>query len=159
GALVFTQVQSLALELPQHKQQVVEKLVHLREAGKGSWLDSIYQFIQEVADQVQRHEERTTGTQQMPPVPVTSADSSPMATLERILGPAVDMLLKAALVVVMVVFMLVQREDLRNRVIRLSGEGSVTSMTKALDDATHRISRFLQMQLLINALYGLAMTV
>src|SRR5262249_49956809 len=100
-----------------------------------------------------------TGTPQVPPVPVTSADSSPMATVERILGPVLDLLLKAALIVVMVVFMLVQREDLRNRVIRLSGEGSVTSMTKALDDAAHRMSRLLQMQLLINALYGLVMTV
>jgi hypothetical protein len=60
---------------------------------------------------------------------------------------------------VLVAFMLVKREDLRNRVIRLSGHGSLTSMTRALDDATSRISRFLLMQFLVNACFGVAVAV
>ena len=57
---------------------------------------------------------------------------------------------------VLVVFMLLKREDLRNRLIRLVSHGQITVMTKALDDAGRRISRFLLMQLFVNVSVGLA---
>jgi hypothetical protein len=69
------------------------------------------------------------------------------------------LLVQAVLVIVLVLFMLIKREDLRNRVIRLSGEGSITSMTKALDEAAQRISRFLLMQLVINGTFGLVISI
>ena len=50
--------------------------------------------------------------------------------------------------------MLIKREDLRNRLIRLGGEGRLTVMTQALDDASHRLSRYLLLQFLVNAVYG-----
>ena len=52
--------------------------------------------------------------------------------------------------------MLLKREDLRNRLIRLVSHGQITVMTKALDDAGQRISRFLLMQLIVNATVGLS---
>ena len=52
--------------------------------------------------------------------------------------------------------MLLKREDLRNRLIRLVSHGQITVMTKALDDASQRISRFLLMQLIVNSAVGLA---
>jgi predicted PurR-regulated permease PerM len=58
-------------------------------------------------------------------------------------------------VTVLVVFMLMQREDLRNRMLRLIGHGRLTSTTKAVDDAAQRISRFLFTQSIINGLFGL----
>jgi hypothetical protein len=63
------------------------------------------------------------------------------------------------LALVLVVFMLLNREDLRNRLIRLVSHGQITVMTKALDDAGQRISRFLLMQLLVNGAVGLAVGV
>src|SRR5262249_50829385 len=59
------------------------------------------------------------------------------------------------LVIVLVVFMLIQRENLRDRLIRLWGSGSLTRTTRALDDASRRISRFLLMQLLVNGTFGI----
>ncbi len=68
-----------------------------------------------------------------------------------VLGPLATLGLAA----VLAVFMLLKREDLRSRFLRLAGQGQMTVTTKGLDDAAGRISRFLLMQLLINATYGL----
>jgi hypothetical protein len=57
-------------------------------------------------------------------------------------------------VIVLVVFFLVRREDLRDRFIRLVGRGQVTVTTQALEDATTRVSRYLLMQLFINITFG-----
>ncbi|MGH6917257.1 MAG: AI-2E family transporter, partial [Geminicoccaceae bacterium] len=57
--------------------------------------------------------------------------------------------------VVLVIFMLLQREDLRDRVLRLVGGREVARATEAMDDAAKRISRYLLMQLIINVLYGI----
>src|SRR5439155_462968 len=78
------------------------------------------------------------------------------AQIEAIVGPAVEFLAYVALVVFLVVFMLVKREDLRNRVIRLLGHGHVTEATHALDDASQRVSRFLLMQVAVNTGFGLS---
>jgi predicted PurR-regulated permease PerM len=69
-----------------------------------------------------------------------------------ILGNVLD----AVFIIVLVVFILLWREDLRNRIIRLAGHDHKTALTtKALDDASQRISRFLLMQVVINASFGL----
>jgi len=60
------------------------------------------------------------------------------------------------LVIVLVIFMLIQREDLRNRLIRLVGYGSLTVTNQALEEAGQRISRYLLMQTIINSSFGLA---
>ena len=60
---------------------------------------------------------------------------------------------------VLSVFMLIRREDLRNRLIRLIGSGRITTTTKAVDDASHRVSSYLLMQLIINSVYGVVITV
>jgi hypothetical protein len=74
----------------------------------------------------------------------------------EIAGPFLSPLADAGLVVILVIFMLINREDLRNRIIRFVGHGHITLTTKALDDAGHRISRYLLMQLIINGTFGLA---
>ena len=62
----------------------------------------------------------------------------------------------AALVVAMVIFMLLERRDLRDRLIGLFGHGQLTVTTKAFDEAGSRVSRQLLMQSLVNLLYGIA---
>ena len=52
-------------------------------------------------------------------------------------------------------FILVKREDLRNRMLRLAGSGQLNVMTQALDEASHRLGRYLLLQFLVNAAYGL----
>lgn len=75
------------------------------------------------------------------------------------IGPAAEGLGHAFLILVMVVFMLIQRENLRNRFVRLIGHGRLIATTQAFDEGGQRISRFLLMQMLINAIFGLTLTV
>src|SRR5438876_76895 len=71
------------------------------------------------------------------------------------LGISVLSLLAAAVaVVVLTALMLVQRDDLRDRLIRLVGEAHIHITTQAMEDAGHRVSRYLMMQLVVNACYG-----
>jgi predicted PurR-regulated permease PerM len=61
-------------------------------------------------------------------------------TLSAILSP----LGTAALVLLLVIFMLLKRDDLRGRLIRLMGQGRISTTTRAMEDAGHRVSRYLQ---------------
>ena len=56
---------------------------------------------------------------------------------------------------VFIIFVLLQREDLRDRLIRLFGLGDVHRTTEAINDAAKRIGRYLLMQLVVNVLYGM----
>src|ERR1700748_1956950 len=60
----------------------------------------------------------------------------------------------AALVLLLVVFMLLKREDLRGRLIRLVGQGRISTTTRAMEDAGRRVSRYLSTHFLVNAFYG-----
>ena len=86
------------------------------------------------------------------PTAVVVEPESPtwLSRLPALLSPLLETLGGLALALVLVVFMLLKREDLRNRLIRLVGHGQITVTTKAVDDAGQRISRFLLMQLIIN---------
>src|SRR5207237_3801336 len=79
-----------------------------------------------------------------------------LAGLRATLGPIADVLATVALVVVLVVFMLIERQRLLERLIRLGGTGRVTRTTKILTDAADRIGRYLQMQSLLNTGFGAA---
>jgi predicted PurR-regulated permease PerM len=88
------------------------------------------------------------------PVQVTAPPSNLIQDLAALLGPVAGPVETAGIVIIFTAFMLIKREDLRNRVIRLGGQGQLTLMTQALDDASHRLSRYLLLQFLVNAGYG-----
>ncbi|HEY4233429.1 MAG TPA: AI-2E family transporter, partial [Lacipirellulaceae bacterium] len=88
-------------------------------------------------------------------VKVVEMPPSPLAQVQTWLGPLVAPLTTAGIVVVLVLFMLIHREDQRNRLIRLFGAANLHTTTEALNDAATRISRYLRMQFLINAGYGI----
>jgi predicted PurR-regulated permease PerM len=92
------------------------------------------------------------------PLPVReySEPPSPLRIVWLYLGRVLSPLATAGLVVVFLIFMLLNRRDLRDRMIRLIGHGRLNLTTQALDDAATRISRYLTMQSLINATYGIA---
>jgi predicted PurR-regulated permease PerM len=89
------------------------------------------------------------------PVQVTAPPSNLIEDLRALLGPLAGPAETAAIVVIFTAFMLIKREDLRNRLIRLGGQGQLTVMTQALDDASQRLSRYLLLQFLVNAGYGI----
>ena len=78
----------------------------------------------------------------------TSVPPSPLTTIQDWLGPLVEPLTTVGIVVVLVVFILVQREEHRNRLIRLFGSGNLHITTEVIKDVSQRISRYLLMQFL-----------
>ena len=91
------------------------------------------------------------------PMPVEIVERLSVTEIAQgILGPLISPLASAAIVTVFVIFMLLKREDLRNRFIHLIGGEQLNLTTQALDDAAGRVSRYLLMQLIINSTYGLS---
>ena len=70
-------------------------------------------------------------------------------------APALEVFVDIGVVMVLVVFMLAQHEDLRNRMLRMLGTRNVTSSTKALGEAARRVRRYLLMQFFVNCSFGL----
>jgi predicted PurR-regulated permease PerM len=109
----------------------------------------------EIAGQVGDKDSRTTRSMRPVPVQMAAPPSNFVQDLREILGPLAEPAETAAIVIIFTLFMLVKREDLRNRAIRLAGRGQLNLMTQALDDAGRRLSRYLVLQCLVNAGYGL----
>jgi predicted PurR-regulated permease PerM len=95
------------------------------------------------------------------PLPVTVVEhaTGPVQLLRNLVGPIVRPLATTGIVLVFVIFMLMQREDLRNRAIRLISRHQITTTTQAIDEAAERVSRFLRLQLIVNAGYGVIVAV
>jgi predicted PurR-regulated permease PerM len=106
------------------------------------------------ANQPQNKEPGTTRPVRPIPVQVAAPPSSLIQDLRNLLGPLAGVLQTAVIVIIFTTFMLLKREDLRNRAIRLAGRGRLSLMTQALDDAGQRLSRYLLLQFVVNAGYG-----
>lgn len=92
-------------------------------------------------------------------VKVVEMPPSPLTQVQTWLGPLVAPLTASGMVVVLVFFILLDRENQRNRLIQLFGTANLHATTEALHDATHRVGRYLRMMFLINATYGVAVGV
>lgn len=147
GYTASTQLTSLALELPAFRQNIIQKVRDIRGAGQGESVESLQDAVSEIAKEVGGAEDEAAN-----PVVVTHEQTSSLWGLP--LGPIADALADAGLVAVLVVFMLFERQELRNRLVRLLGHRQITVATRALDEAGHRISRYLLMQSLINAIFA-----
>jgi predicted PurR-regulated permease PerM len=145
---IFQQMAQLIDDLPRYESNMKRKITDVRGAGKGSLLEKAQttakKIIEELEKSGQGHAEQ--------PVPVVIQAPSALWQLPTLLEP----LATAGLVIVLVIFILLERGDLRNRVIRLVGYRRLTLTTRALDEAGHRISRYLLMQSILNGSFGIA---
>lgn len=146
-----TQLAKLSVDLPGYRTNIRQKVEDIRRAGKASTV----QKVQDTIDDIKTEIAKTADPQSEPepvvvrPQPVVDAWSVPAW-----LGPVVAPLTTAGLVIAMVIFMLLNREDLRDRLIRLVGRGHLAVTTRALEEAGTRISRQLLMQSIVNLIYG-----
>jgi predicted PurR-regulated permease PerM len=156
GAVMVSQLTDLAHKLPGYQHNVHQKLEALRNSGSG-----VINRITRVAHRVT--EELTppgSPTQGQPgegkpmAVEIRRSPFSPVEVVQKVLGSLVNALLTAGMVIVFVIFILIEQEDLRDRLIRLAGARRVNLTTKVLDDAAGRVSRYLLAQLLVNLTYG-----
>ena len=172
GYVLALQIYDLGNRLPEYKINIIAK-VELLRGTEEELLKAVNKTIETVEQKVS-HKVAPKDLAGEPDIPTSAAQQphpgAPMPveivsdlSLERItqglLGPIISPLGTAALVVVFVVFMLIERENLRNRVIHLIGSRQLNVATQALDDAASRVSRFLRMQLIVNSAVGCVVAV
>jgi predicted PurR-regulated permease PerM len=145
---IFQQMAQLIDDLPHYESNMKRKIADVRGAGKGSLLEKAQTAAKEVTEELAKSEQGRAEK----PVPVVIQAPSALWQLPTLVEP----LATAGLVIVLVIFILLERGDLRNRVIRLVGYRRLTLTTRALDEAGHRISRYLLMQSILNGSFGVA---
>ena len=155
GWVCARQIAGLANELPQYRRNIREKIADLRDFKKGGALEKVEQTVEEVKSELKKPESKRVESKPREVV-VTGEENSGFWPIPLATGPMVERLAAAGFALVLVMFMLIQREELRNRLIRIFGYSRLTVTTKALEEAGQRISRYLLAQLLINSGFGLA---
>lgn len=146
------QMSNLAQDLPRYRVNILMKIADVRGAGKGGTVE----MLQETIEGIKTDLGKSDAPKGRAPQPVVVA-AEPVAGFPAFewLGPIMGPLGTAGLVVALVIFMLLERRDLRDRLIGLFGHGSLSVTTKAFDEASTRVSRQLLMQSLVNGVYGI----
>jgi predicted PurR-regulated permease PerM len=150
------QVDRLAEDLPGYRANIRTKIADVRLAGRGS----AFQKLQEMLEGIEADVARQEAPKGALPRPLVVATNQVTGFLGFAwLGPVVGPLSTAGLVAAMIIFMLLERRDLRDRLIGVIGSGHLATTTKAFDEAGSRVSRQLLMQSLVSLLYGIAVFV
>ena len=155
---VTTQLAELAQRLPEYQQNVDAKLESVRNSG-GVLVTRVIKLVRDINEQLLPPTQGTTeplpNGEKPVAVEIRRVPFYPIEAMQHILGPVLNVALMASIVVVFVIFILLQREDLRDRLLRLAGESSLQLATQVLDDAALRVSRYLVAQLVINVSFGI----
>ncbi len=150
GYELATQMSDLTTQLTQYNESMRRKVAALQNGERGP-LDRIQRTFERVTEGLERTAEdgSTTETIRMVTTEVSAAQRL-QDNLERMVAPIASVLI----VLVMCVFALGGRDDIRNRLIRLVGPSNLTLTTRALDEGQQRISRYLLDQTMINLGFG-----
>lgn len=168
GSLLATQLTQLAGDLPRYQSTISEKIQSLRDtkAGRGT-LERASDMLKDLSKELDKPKDApsarpsisisgTGGPAPLTPVPVEVRQPDPGAleSLRTLISPLVHPLATTGIIIIFVIFILLQREDLRNRLIRLAGSYDLQRTTAALDDAASRLSRLFLTQLILNGAFG-----
>jgi predicted PurR-regulated permease PerM len=168
GWLLSREAADLAGDLPRYQTTLSEKIKSLRDSTASS---PALQRAGNVLNNLQNELFGPDGSSQPPPAPqvgtpaqkpddkpmevvVKERELTPLEVYQSIAGTVLPPLATAGIVLLIVVFILLQREDLRDRLIRLFGSGDPQRATSTLTDAANRLSRYFLRQVLINSAYG-----
>jgi predicted PurR-regulated permease PerM len=149
--MVVSELAHLAADIPKYQQIVTTKLQALQHSTTSDGVfERIAGGIQGVISSLPG---ATSGT---PPLPVTVVNPTlgPLTFGQVFLGSLLGPLATAAIVVVFVVCLLLEREDFRDRFLKLVSRGDLRTSTRAMNEAGRRVSRYLLVQLTVNAIYG-----
>jgi predicted PurR-regulated permease PerM len=142
------QLEGIAADLPTYRANILAKIADVRGASRGGSMERLQKTIDDITKDLAGGEGAPGVSQQ------TVIIREQLASGFSWLGPVVGPLGTAGLVVAMVIFMLLERQDLRDRLIGLFGHGRLAVTTKAFYEAGSRVSRQLLMQALVNLFYG-----
>ena len=162
GTYIITEFAQQAVALPRYESNLARKINSIRGAAEGNSMFAtasavLQRLDNDISGSAKPVAAKTPSTAPQPVVvEVPSQEDSPLHVIERIIGPLLDPLATTGIVIIFVVFILLQKEDLRDRFIRLAGSNDLRRTTVALDDGATRLSRYLLMQTAINACFGVA---
>ena len=167
GWLMSQQATQLAGDLPRYQHVLAEKISALRQSATGSpALEKATEAIKDLERELSNPTpEPKVGAEPSPPeqaeegrkpIPVEIHEPPPrsLELFQRIAGTVLPPLATAGIVILFVIFILLQREDLRDRAIRLLGASDMQRTTSAMNDAAERLSKYFLRQVLINSAYG-----
>ena len=164
GGIIGTQVAGIAQDIPQYtatitrKVQAVQGMTLGRLTGLTQRLDKTMGRTAQDATEAQTGEAADrTGKPQL--VQIQAPSTSAMELARTVLAPIVDPLSTLLIILIVTVFVMMQHEDLRDRMIRLFGSNDLQRTTMALDDAGHRLAKYYVAQLGINACFGVVVGV
>jgi predicted PurR-regulated permease PerM len=168
GGIIGFQVAGLASDLPRYQTTIESKVGSLREGTLGKLpallKDFGRRFDKAVAEPPPEQQAPASAGAATPPAPeeprplpveVHEPDPTPAQVARNVLLPLLEPLATTGIVFVVLVFILMQREDLRDRMIRLFGASDLHRTTAAMDDAARRLSRYFLTQLALNAAFGI----
>ena len=168
GSLLATQLTQLAGDLPRYESTISEKIQSFREttAGRGT-LERASSMLKDLSKELDKPKDaasslgpgsilaKTPAPLAPVPVEVRQPDPGALESLRSLISPLLHPLATTGIIIIFVIFILLQREDLRNRLIRLAGSRDLQRTTAALDDAAGRLSRLFLIQLLLNGTFGI----
>jgi predicted PurR-regulated permease PerM len=171
GWLMSQQATQLAGDLPRYQQVLAEKISALRKSAAGSpALEKAAEAVKGLERELSNPTpEPKVGVEPSPPeqmeegrapipVEIREPPPRPLELFQRIAGTVLPPLATAGIVILFVIFILLQREDLRDRAIRLVGASDMQRATSAMNDAAERLSKYFLSQVLLNSAYGIFIT-
>jgi len=155
GVVLVSQAAELARQMRTYAVQMSAKLTSLHSARTGVFQD----LVNAVSEVGHILDTETVKLEDTTPVRVVSGGLSGFERLEQAVGPLLSPVALSIVIVVMAIFVIGKREDLRGRLIRLVGTQNVTVTTRTMVEAVNRVSHFLLTQACINAGYGAAIAI
>ena len=179
GWVLTREMVELASHLPDYRQNIESKLKAIHPAGAGRF-SAFTQTVSELKNELPKVEAVPASATTVAPVtpssrkvthagipepPLSHAAPTPVEVVETTQGGVMGQLAEvfssvlgslgnAALILLLLFCMLINREDMRGRLIRLIGSGNISATTRGLDDAAKRVSRFVLLQSIVNICYG-----
>jgi predicted PurR-regulated permease PerM len=167
GGVIATQLTQLAGDLPRYEFTMREKIKSVRgTAATSGTLERAADVLQDLGKELNKPKDPATSPTIQPPIPSPGQEPRPipvevrqppptaLESLAALISPLLRPLTTTGITAIFVIFILLQREDLRNRFIKLAGSHDLQKTTAALDDATTRLSRLFLIQLALNTAFG-----
>lgn len=176
GTILASQVRDLVTDLPKYQATISQKIESVRgAAAETSFIERADSALRNLGAQLTGARAPSSaqtssepqqaapagGASASEPIPVEVHQPLPgsLEVLEAVITSILAPLATTGIVLIYVIFILMQREDLRDRVIRLAGSRDIQRTTAAIDDAAHRLSRYFLVQTAINATFGIIITI
>ena len=166
ATFIGTQLAWLAQSLPQYQQNMVAKIQSVEGSTTSNGIvQGALNLFNNLSDQIanvphekgsKELESKTTSQQSDPAIPVVirTPPPRPLDVIQNVGGPLLEPLANLTIIIIFVIFILLQKEDLRDRFIMLAGARDLQRTTTALDDGAERLSRYLLLQTAVNTVFG-----